>query len=54
MRHAPVMGDKPGHYWDLREARWVRFESPAVEVPEQAGPVEDELVAADRDDHLPA
>ena len=46
------MGDKPGHYWDLREARWVQF-APAVEVPEQALPVEDEL-GAEADDQLPA
>jgi len=37
------MGEKPGHFWDLREARWVRFQPP-VELPEQAEPVEDELV----------
>jgi hypothetical protein len=47
------MGDKPGHYWDLREARWVKFSPPAVEVPEQAAPIEDELATAP-DDQLPA
>ncbi|HET7312457.1 MAG TPA: hypothetical protein VFJ17_14140 [Mycobacteriales bacterium] len=37
------MGDKPGHYWDLREARWVKFEPPLVELPEQAEPVDDQV-----------
>jgi len=46
------MGDKPGHYWDLREARWVRYSAPAVEVPEQSAAVEDDLAAAP-DDQLP-
>ena len=39
------MGDKPGHYWDLREARWVKFESPVVELPEQAEPADDQVAA---------
>jgi hypothetical protein len=39
------MGDKPGHYWDLREARWVRFEQPAVELPEQPEPADVQLEA---------
>jgi len=43
------MGDKPGHYWDLREARWVKFEPPVVELPEQAEPVDDRL-RAEHDD----
>jgi hypothetical protein len=46
------MGDKPGHYWDLREARWVRFTAPAVEVPEQAEAADDAL-PVERDDQLP-
>jgi hypothetical protein len=37
------MGDKPGHYWDLREARWVKYEPPAVELPEQAEPADDQV-----------
>ena len=47
------MGDKPGHYWDLREARWVKFEPSTVELPEQAEPVEDSL-PAERDDQVAA
>ena len=38
------MGDKPGHYWDLREARWVKFE-PVVELPEQSEPLDDQVAA---------
>ena len=45
--HPDPMGDKPGHYWDLREARWVKFTAPVVELPEQAEPVEDELLPAE-------
>jgi hypothetical protein len=44
------MGDKPGHYWDLREARWVKFEPPIVELPEQAAPADDQVVAAEEAD----
>ena len=40
-----VMGDKPGHYWDLREARWVKFEPTVVELPEQAEPADDQVAA---------
>ena len=39
------MADKPGHYWDLREARWVKFEPPVVELPEQAEPADDQVLA---------
>jgi hypothetical protein len=39
------MGDKPGQYWDLREARWVKFEPAAVELPEQAEPADDQVAA---------
>jgi hypothetical protein len=39
------MADKPGHYWDLREARWVKFEPPVVELPEPAEPLEDQVAA---------
>lgn len=46
-----AMGDRPGHYWDLRQARWVKFEPPVVELPEQADPLDDAL-AADRDDQV--
>jgi hypothetical protein len=45
------MGDKPGHYWDLRQARWVKFEPPVVELPEQADP-RDDSVPAERDDQV--
>jgi hypothetical protein len=47
------MGDKPGHYWDLRQARWVRFEPPVVELPEQAEPIDD-VLSAERDDQVEA
>ncbi|HET7531282.1 MAG TPA: hypothetical protein VFJ98_10015 [Mycobacteriales bacterium] len=43
------MGDKPGHYWDLREARWVRFTAP-VELPEQAEPADDQVAASQEAD----
>jgi len=39
------MADKPGHYWDLREARWVKFEPPVVDLPGQAEPVDDQVAA---------
>jgi hypothetical protein len=45
------MGDKPGRYWDLREARWVRFEPSVVELPEQAEPADD-VVRVERDDQV--
>lgn len=41
MCHAEGMGDKPGHYWDYREARWVRYSVPEgdeVAVPAQQAP----------------
>jgi hypothetical protein len=41
------MGDKPGHYWDLREARWVAYAPAVVDLPEQAEAVEDELLTAE-------
>jgi len=37
------MGDKPGHYWGLREARGVKFEPVTVELPEQAEPADDQV-----------
>jgi hypothetical protein len=41
------MGDKPGKYWDHREARWVRYpEQEPVHVPPQAEAVDDQLPAA--------
>ena len=46
-----AMGDRPGHYWDLRQARWVKFEPPVGELPEQADPLDDALAAA-RDDQV--
>jgi len=39
------MADKPGHYWDLREARWVKHEPPAVEVAAQADAADDQVAA---------
>jgi len=47
------MADKPGYYWDLREARWVKFESPVVELPEPTEPLDDSL-RAERDDQVAA
>jgi hypothetical protein len=47
--HADAVGDKPGRYWDLNEARWVRHDETApddVEVPPQASAAEDGPVAA--------
>ena len=44
------MGEMAGHYWDLREARWVKFESPVVELPEQPGPADDQVAAAEEAD----
>jgi hypothetical protein len=40
------MADKPGYYWDLREARWVKFEAPVVELPEPAEPRDDQVAVA--------
>jgi hypothetical protein len=39
------MGSKPGHYWDLREARWVKYPPAVVEVPEQTEPADDQVAA---------
>jgi hypothetical protein len=44
--HTRPMADKPGHYWDLERAEWVRYELAAgVEVPAQPTGVEDEQEA---------
>jgi hypothetical protein len=45
------MADKPGYYWDLREARWVKFEATVMELPEPAEPDHDSL-RAERDDQV--
>jgi hypothetical protein len=44
------MGHKPGHYWDLREARWVKFEPATIELPEQAEPADDQVAAQQETD----
>ena len=40
------MADKPGHYWDLNECTWVRYDAeralPRVDVPAQPTSVEAE------------
>jgi hypothetical protein len=50
VRDAAHMTDKPGHYWDLREARWVKFESPVVELPEPTEPLDDQVAAPEEAD----
>ena len=50
--HADAVGDKPGRYWDLNEARWVSYDAAAqvdVQVPPQASGTDDRPVAAPRE-----
>lgn len=35
---------KPGHYWDYREAQWVRYAAPEPRVPAPAEPADDRVV----------
>ncbi|HEU5033347.1 MAG TPA: hypothetical protein VFT62_01170 [Mycobacteriales bacterium] len=32
------MGDKPGHYWDFRQAQWVAYGPPSI--PAQVEPTQ--------------
>jgi hypothetical protein len=39
------MADRPGHYWDLREARWIKYGPAVLELPEPAEPADDQVAA---------